>query len=105
MSDWQVGDLAVCVDDSPARHGPAIRCLSAGIAYTVSRVRYWNGAGKPHGPALYLVGVSYHGSPRPNGEPRGWHSNRFRKIRPDEHEDCEPEFVELLNRIRRKVSA
>jgi hypothetical protein len=27
-------------------------------------------------------------------------ARQFRKIRPDEHEDCEPEFVTLLNRIK-----
>jgi hypothetical protein len=44
----------------------------------------------------------------PLGDRRHWpgcHSARFRKIRPDEREACEPEFVTLLQRIKRKEVA
>jgi hypothetical protein len=98
MSDWQVGDLAVCVDAAPrvcecgkthlgttAPLGRTVEVSACGIdarfctKYPIMR---WRGG--PIDGALAL---------------------RFRKVRPDEHEDCEPEFVELLNRIKRKVSA
>jgi hypothetical protein len=41
-------------------------------------------------------------SGHPSGEYRAVH---FRKIRPDEHQSCEPEFVTLLENFKRKVSA
>jgi hypothetical protein len=96
MSDWQVGDLAVCVDDGPSReprNNPTIWVVK-GSCYRVSAV--------VHG--LLLNGEPPHAICPFNG-PTGWAENRFRKIRPDEHEDCEPEFVELLNRIKRKAPA
>ncbi len=44
--------------------------------------------------AYYLEGVI---------APSGKCACRFRKIRPDEQEDCEPEFVELLKRSKVSV--
>lgn len=99
MSDWQVGDLAVCVDASawPASED-APSLLRAGAIYRV--IAYWPDAEWRHvppSPGLQLEGVK-----RPK-----LHSffscERFRKIRPDKHEECEPEFVQLLKRS--KVSA
>lgn len=99
MSDWQVGDLAVCVDD---RFNPAYgeTLLARGRTYTVVEVTYctisnvlWHA-----GTGLVLAGVPCSGL-------HGFAAERFRKIRPDEREACEPEFVTLLNRIKRKVEA
>lgn len=96
MTDWAVGDLAVCVDDTPIAAYGLCRCRS-GAAYRVAGIT-------PAGRApchrcgaccgLFLVGlesISRH----------GFAGCRFRKIRPDEHEACEQEFVTLLK--RRKV--
>lgn len=94
MSDWQVGDLAVCVD---ARVNPRVgSCpLQVGRVYRVARVV---GSGPcalygRHSLGLILAGV-------PWSEPEGAAELRFRKIRPDEHKACEPEFVTLLKRSK-----
>jgi hypothetical protein len=100
VTDWQVGDLAVCVDAAPPRNNPrvppAIK-LERGKVYTVTGIRICkNGPGllvddePPHFGATIEV---------------GWGVDRFRKIRPDEHEKCEPEFVTLLETFTRKVEA
>lgn len=87
VENWQVGDLAVCVDDSPHRfYGMAE--LSAGRVYTVADLHH-------DGAALDLCGLV-----RPS---YCWDASRFR--RPDEHEACEEEFVTLLNRTKRTVTA
>jgi hypothetical protein len=89
MSDWQVGDLAVCVDDQP-RHGDTqdleFANLKAGRVYRVVKVT-WGGHG------LHVDGA-------PVKRESGWWSDRFRKVTPDKREACEDEFVTLLKRIR-----
>lgn len=95
MSDWQVGDLALCVVKPKPDPGitsgwsPAV-----GSTYTVMEV-----ARDMRGVVLnFFEDAAY--------DPYcGFDAFCFRKIRPDKHEDCEPEFVELLNRVKRKVSA
>jgi hypothetical protein len=96
MSDWQAGDLALCVDDTPPRNPlnrPAFK-LKAGQTYCVSAI---------------VHGILVDGEPphriSPIVGPVGWREERFRKIRPDEHQSCEPEFVTLLENFKRKVSA
>ena len=102
MSDWQVGDLAVCVDDSPCRCGAPCRHpqnhaiqMVAGRTYTVNHWIVFQGK-------LYLTlaGVKIISHWGVHGR-----ADRFRKIRPDEHEACEEEFVTLLNRTKRTVRA
>lgn len=94
MSDWQVGDLAVRVTKGTWHcedYGkPKDKAPSVGEACRVIAVR-------AHVDANYLELAEY-----PEGQ---WHAPNFRKIRPDEQEPCETEFVELLNRSKRKVSA
>ncbi len=99
MGDWQVGDLAVCVDDSPPQFCP--KCgrkeavnLPPLVAGSVYRVRDCG---------LSKCGGNY-GLAVQKGK-GGWNADRFHKIRPDEQEACEPEFVTLLKRSKRKVSA
>jgi hypothetical protein len=106
VSDWQVGDLALCVDDGPCRCGncPAwpIFGLELGKVYRVLAVRLDNQG---------LPGLVVDRPPTPPTDPYHMAGSqiadraRFRKIRPDEHEACEPEFVTLLKRTKRKVSA
>jgi hypothetical protein len=88
MSDWQVGDLALCVDDRPSRK-PIRWEPVAGAIYTVASVAITDG-----GSALELEEDPYRDGLT------AWFASRFRKIRPDEHEACEPEFVKLLKRTK-----
>jgi hypothetical protein len=98
MSDWQVGDLAVRVDcECGGGHSRSSTGLKLGAVYRVVGVRPGPFLrcrapcalilAEDHTPTAYL----------------GICSVTFRKIRPDEHEACEPEFVTLLRRS--KVSA
>lgn len=95
-ADWQVGDLALCVNASPdwVYAEPAISAyarLEQGKVYRVVRL------GENHlGKTGLDIGV-------PNrdlfeGYADIWPPQCFRKIRPDEHEPCEAEFVTLLKR-------
>lgn len=98
MSGWEVGDLALCVDANPHPHShtrslPPLIGLELGKVYTVTGVV---AAG------LLLADVPQIETPEWLPAFRAW---RFRKIKPDQHEDCEPEFVALLNRSKRKVEA
>lgn len=94
MSDWQVGDIAVCVDASSSRK------LVEGAAYVVESIGvaepWWRDAGEL---GLWLVGTPSDSS---SG---GFRADRFRKVTPDKPEACESEFVTLLNRIKRKQGA
>lgn len=90
--DWQVGDLAVCVDASKHANSDLGKPpLEEGCVYTVVEVH--NGmrglevAEAPCAPAI------------------AFKSSRFRKITPDSHEACEEEFVTLLKRTKRTVAA
>lgn len=90
-----VGDLVVCVDDSPCRdptNFPSIS-LSKGRVYRVSAV---------------VNGLLVDGEP-PHDENScglwGWDEARFRKVIHDRTEACETEFVTLLKRSKKPVSA
>jgi hypothetical protein len=93
-TDWQVGDLAVCVEDQPlpgtVSTGATIR---KGAVYRVVGLKEHRGDLN-----LFLHGITYRLG-------IGTRAFRFRKIRPDEQEACEPEFVTLLKRAKRPVSA
>lgn len=94
MSDWAVGDLAVCVDASPYQMPSR-----AGEPWPMAKGSIWR---------VNWVGLSNRGkiALRFEDEPPldsgkiGWRPHRFRKILPDEHEACEEEFVTLLKRKR-----
>ena len=94
--DWQVGDKAVCVDAKPRRHeqtgslSPDVHRLIEGRVYTV--------AGVVGDASLALAEVPV---PETDEWYGGFSSYRFRKIRPDEHEACEPEFVTLLKKSKK----
>lgn len=95
MDDWQVGDLAVSV-------GPTGKPGS------------WTAKGGPRKGSIQRVAdlvvghgwtaLLFDGYPAPHWT-RGWNANCFRKVRPDEQQACEPEFVQLLKRSEQKVSA
>ena len=96
--DWQVGDLAVCVNRK------RIHCGHTDIH---------NGDFLPEGnSALRVVAVgrarTYTGTAARCGcveltleNGSAGVASRFRKIRPDEHEACEPEFVTLLKKSKK----
>ncbi len=94
MSDWQVGDLALCVDESnPAvpSLGPAVR---EGRVYTVkavTRYRRWQRGS-------YDVGLILLEARHYTNRDGDFVANIFRKIIPDAPEPCEAEFVTLLKR-------
>jgi hypothetical protein len=95
--DWKVGDLALCVDASPCRCGTCSRLpmlLAEGKSYTVIEVGVpeWLLFAEQVGPSECRFCDEFAADP-----------DRFRKIRPDEHEKCEDEFVTLLETFKRKV--
>jgi hypothetical protein len=98
--DWQVGDRAVCVDDSPH---PTLgeSGIIRGRAYTIISIRHDGNSKYGRGrTAFQLASVN-----PPWWATKGFDAVRFCKIRPDEQEACEPEFVTLLKRSKRKVPA
>jgi hypothetical protein len=91
VSDWQAGDLAMCVIDGGwfgHIHGslPSI-FPEKNAVYRVVKVR-------PRDQITFLYFAEIDG--------KGWNAAAFRKIRPDEHEACEPEFVTLLKRSKKQ---
>lgn len=107
MSDWQVGDLALCVDDGPCGCGYCCGSPSGlveGKAYTVLAVCPVDPVDDPLRTWLSLVVDS---PPLPTWEhpEEGFSARRFRKIRPDEHEACENEFVILLKLSKQRAAS
>lgn len=90
-NDWRIGDLAVCVSLSLGGSNPST-ILSLGKTYRVSNA-YLSATGEL---ALVLEGV------RPLIA-QGWRADLFRKVIPDGLGEIE--FVELLNRSKRRVKA
>jgi hypothetical protein len=92
--DWKVGDLALCVDchcGSPIHGFQRSAATEPGHAYLVAGIRLG-----PFTMCRAPMGLIFEGDP----DGRGHCSARYRKIRPDKHEDCEPEFVTLLKRSK-----
>lgn len=91
---WEVGDLALCVDASPARdlcgnggqESIYVANLEEGRIYEVTQVAPCHCGNH--------MGLGNHAAKA------GGSIDRFRKIKPDAHEDCEPEFVTLLKRTK-----
>ena len=96
VSDWQVGDLAVCVHAGRLPHikgADVTDRIREGGVYRVEGA--WVDT-YDYVPVLLLEGVR-----SVDDLARGaLAAERFRKIRPDEHKACEPEFVTLLKRNR-----
>lgn len=94
--DWQVGDLALCVDD---RRCPSYRWggLCAGRIYTVDAVTVDIG---PRGfSALYgkgRIGLAFADAPTPSGT-IGWDARRFLKVTPPSADEFDRETIALLN--------
>jgi hypothetical protein len=90
MSDWQVGDPVVCVDGRNST-------VTEGAIYTVAACFHHPARNDLGGFSEYTL-LLREIAPPPFRY--GFCETRFRKIRPDEHEACEDEFVELLNRSK-----
>ncbi len=100
---WEIGDLALCVVGGhiacPTSNGhyggknPPLGAISKVIAISPAMV------GMGGVPARQCGCLSLH---FPDGSLG--HVGRFRKIRPDEHEACEPEFVTLIKRAKRPAT-
>jgi hypothetical protein len=98
MSDWAVGDLALCINDAVCPFAGHNGGMVNGKIYTVRDIIVVDGQ----------TGLRFKDLPDPGPNDcryLAFSETRFRKIRPDEHEACEPEFVKLLKRSKRKVSA
>ena len=92
MSDWAVGDLALCVDATffNGIGEAALGAPRAGGVYAVIGIE-----AAPEGfTCLDLHDVDYFCDAR-----------QFRKIRPDAHDACEAEFRILLQLSKKRVSA
>jgi len=99
--DWEIGDLALCVKVGPWHGNRSRRVVdgpAGGQTYKVS----WVGL-TSSGLGLELEGVETHRNK--DGSAILWRADKFRKIRPDEHEPCEAEFVTLLKLSKQRVSA
>jgi hypothetical protein len=96
MSDWQVGDKAVCVDAAITPHSVVgeVSKLVVGRIYTVCKLRPTNAGIMRLGLAEFHHADNTHSC---------FYACRFRKVVQDKHEPCEEEFVTLLN--RKRVSA
>ena len=101
MADWAVGDLAVRVDCSCGGGHTGEQRLPLGTVYRVIGVRVPKIAFRSCLAPCALILAEDSG---PN-QHLGFCSVGFRKIRPDEHTECEPEFVQLLQRSKKRVSA
>ena len=99
MSDWQVGDLALCVDDSPCTCCGEKTWAVNGAIYSVIDIEVVDDE-------LFLRLAELPAVESANHEDKSWlDAPSFRKIRPDDHEACEQEFVTLLNRLTQPKEA
>lgn len=90
MSDWQIGDLALCIANRlpPPKDMPS-ELLRVGAIYTVRSVRWSNGD------RCIAIGLNEVRSRGPLGD---WHSCVFRKVTPPEADAFDHETIELMNR-------
>lgn len=91
--DWQVGDMALCVNASPCVH-TGLAALRRGAIYTVEGVRICETRGTWPTP----LALDMHGITRTRN---GWSAARFRKIRPHQEDEDDREVVALLTYAER----
>ena len=100
MSDWQVGDLALCVDDGPPRdvcgdggqetNPKYVANLRRGASYTVTQIVVC-ACGQGH------VGIG------DKAQLAGGVSSRFVKITPPAADEFDRETIALMNRVGEPV--
>jgi hypothetical protein len=93
-ADWEVGDLALVVNDSPCSCGCDSPYMTKGRTFTVEGVV---AVGEKTG--LYLEGVT---PPWPH---HAFNAIRFRKILPDTHEGNADDWNLLTEQFGTKVTA
>lgn len=93
MNDWQVGDLALCVNDTPTLFW-GVCTVEIGCVYVVVGFDTTWPDGPEHG--LFLDGVAplYWGD-----RPIGYNVKRFRKIHPHTPDAEDEETIRLLNGV------
>lgn len=96
MSDWQKGDLALCVKTSP-------------WAFYADSGKVWETSGPPAGRFLKVRGVEYGPNGRvslkfsdypdpPEPRSRGYLSDRFRKVTPKKPDIYDQGIIALMNK-------
>lgn len=88
MSDWQVGDLALCIANRlpPPKDQPT-SLLRVGAVYNVRSVR-WS-----HGDRCIAIGLNEVRSRGPLGD---WHASVFRKVTPETADEFDRETIALM---------
>lgn len=98
--DWQVGDLAVFVGSVKKTAENAHRFF--GRKSKRGEIKRVIGVVGPIYGEMGLIFANHERSRHPTG---AWSELQYRKVIPDKHEACESEFVDLLKRAKRPVSA
>lgn len=88
MSDWQIGDLALCVEDGPSVWGQAVPAVRGRI-YTVMAI------------VVDGQGLTFLEIPHPNAE--GYRKERFVKVTPPAADEFDRETIALMNRVGEPV--
>lgn len=88
MSDWQVGDAALCIKDGVCPVRGALLPIHKGTVYTVTIVRRVKDDFGEDRLALGLAGF---------GNKVGWNAICFRKITPPAADEFDRETIALMN--------
>jgi hypothetical protein len=98
--DFQVGDLAVCVNNGPWH---AIQTPELYGQLVLDRIYRVTAVGElSFGPGVDVEGIPRQ---RTSSEIPNFAAARFRKVRPDQHEACEDDFMKLVKRSKKIVTA
>ena len=99
MSDWQAGDIALCVKGGHFKYSRSdVQCPEAGRFYTVERVGHADFI-EGYLPALWLVDGPY------NVTGKVWPQFRFVKVTPPEADEFDKETIELYNKKEKPADA
>lgn len=91
MSGWEVGDLALCINNKPDRRDPKASRLVMGHIYIVAVV----GARDPDGAlALGFREIPVDGNPR---KAYAFTAARFIKVTPPEADEFDRQVIEQMN--------
>lgn len=93
MSDWQVGDLALCVSNKRDQHDPKAHLLVMGRVYPVAVVGLRDTDGAL---ALGFREVPVEDNPK---KAYGFSARRFIKATPSAADEFDRETIELMNRV------
>lgn len=94
MTDWQKGDLALCVKGGVLPGGRAAATPRAGQVITVENVTFGPIIQCPSGVTLLWS----EDLPRNGSGDRKWAASRFRKVTPPKADEFDREVIDLMNR-------